>query len=354
MTALQREQLRLLFRIVLVGAAIGAVYGLIVGGSLAPAGQRSRFADAAVGIVNGIAISASIGAIEIFVLRARLLRGFAALPFGVVFVLKVLAYGGIIAAVVAGEPGGHLAALAFGQPERSRPLPARATAITIGFSLAVTAVFVVVMQAAGLVGRRTFRDLVLGRYRTPRRERRFFLFVDVVGSTPIAERLDPLEVHRLLSAVFTALAEPVAECRGEIYQYVGDEMVVTWTEAEGALEARPLRCFFAMSDALTARAAQFRDRFGAEPALRAALHLGEVIAGEVGEQRRAIVFHGDVMNTASRLEHATRETGQRFIVSGDALAVLGRPQGLDYRDLGPLALRGRSEPVHAYGVEPRR
>ena len=226
--------------------------------------------------------------------------------------------------------------------------------MTIGLSLATTLVFVIVLQASGLVGRRTFRDLMLGRYRQPRRERRFFLFVDVVGSTSIAERLGPLEAHNFLSAVFSATAEPIAATRGEIYQYVGDEIVVSWPEEDGRREARPLRCFFLMEEALSVRKANFRERFAAEPGLRAALHLGEVIAGEVGEQRRAIVFHGDVMNTASRLEQATRDLGVRFIASADALASLGPQPDMELKDLGALALRGRKETIRASGIELRR
>ena len=108
-----------------------------------------------------------------------------------------------------------------------------------------------------------------------------------------------------------------------------------------------------MKAALAERAAEFTARFGAEPDLRAALHLGEVIAGEVGEQRRAIVYHGDVMNTAARLEQATRELGARFIASDDAVQALGAQAELDFRDLGALALRGRREPIRAWVVELR-
>jgi len=132
---------------------------------------------------------------------------------------------------------------------------------------------------------------VLGRYRRPRAERRFFLFVDVIGSTAIAERLGPLQAHRFLAAVFSATAEPVAACRGEIYQYVGDEIVVTWTESEGRPEAGPLRCYFLMEKALRDLSAKHSARSSPpNPACAAALHLGEVIAGEVGEVRRAIVL----------------------------------------------------------------
>jgi adenylate cyclase len=74
----------------------------------------------------------------------------------------------------------------------------------------------------------------------------------------------------------------------------------------------------------------------------------------VGEVRRAIVYHGDVMNTASRLEQATRDADVRFIASAAAVDALERQPDLEYRDLGALALRGRKEPIRAWSVELRR
>jgi adenylate cyclase len=348
LTALLRERLKLLARICVVGAAIGAVYGIVFSVTVAARdAELHRLPIGLSGAVTGLVISASIGAIEILLLRAGPLRSLNALPFLVVVLSKSIVYGAIVIVAVTRVPD----AFQLGTAAAASTRTPRALAITVGFSLAVTFVFVTVLQAATLLGRRTFRDLLLGRYRRPRAERRFFLFVDVVGSSAIAERLGPLEAHRFLSAVFAAVAEPIAEARGEIHQYVGDEVVVTWTETDGVLAARPLRCLFAMRAALVARAERFRKRYGAVPALRAALHFGEVIAGEVGDQRRAIVFHGDVMNTAARLEQATRELGLRFIVSRAALDALAPLQGLELTDFGELALRGRAEPVQAYGIQ---
>lgn len=340
--ALRRERLALYLRILAFSAVIGALYGVAI------AREGASGASLVIGMANGVFIAGCIGAIEIFLLREgssmkRLLR----LPFVAVVALKTLTYSAIVAAL----PVAHLSGLLFPEALRASPVDLRTELVTVGFSLAVTLVFVVVLQAAALVGRRTFRDLVLGRYRRPRLERRFFLFVDIVGSTPIAERLGACEAHGFLAQVFSAVSEPIAAHGGEIYQYVGDEIVVTWTEADGLVEARPLRCFFAMQAALGAAAAEFRARFGTEPALRAALHLGEVVAGEIGEQRRAIVFHGDVMNVAARLEHATREFGCQFIVSADAVAALGQVPEFGFSDLGVLALRGRQEPMRAWSIE---
>jgi adenylate cyclase len=190
--------------------------------------------------------------------------------------------------------------------------------LSIVYSLVVTCAFVFVLEVGRIVGARTLRDIVLGRYHRPRTEDRLFLFVDIVGSTAIAERLGPLAMHRFLDRVFVAAADPVADHGGEIHQYVGDEIVVTWPVRDGRVGVRPLACLFALEDALAADAARFQRDFGTVPELRAALHGGPVVTGEVGESKRAIAFHGDVLHAAARLEQATRELGHRFLVSGKA------------------------------------
>ena len=213
-----------------------------------------------------------------------------------------------------------------------------------------TFLLVLLRHAAQIVGERSFRDIVRGRYQRPRAEERFFLFVDVIGSTPVAERMGPLAVHRYLDRVFQVASDPVDAHYGEVHQYVGDEMVVTWTAAEGRSEARPLACLFAIEAALTAQARAFESEFGTVPKIRAALHAGEVVTGEIGGSRRAIVFHGDVMNTTSRIENATPTLGRNFLVSEDALARMDGAGRYAPEDLGPLQLRGRAAAIRVFAV----
>jgi len=348
LSAVTRERLRRFMRIMRMVAVIGASVGAIYGSAMAGPGARSLFVSllisVPIGVIDALLTGSWITGIEMFLLPRASMRWLDALPFAAVFILKTLVYGAIAGAVVAGQPGERLLGVAAAHSARSG-------LIAVCLSLVLVAVFVMTFQAAGLVGYRTFRALLLGKYRRPYGERRFFLFVDVVGSTAIAERLGALQAHRFLAAVFSAVAEPIELCRGEIHQYVGDEIVVTWVEADGVADARALRCWFAMRAALATEASRFVQAFGVRPELRAALHLGEVIAGEVGQVRRAIVFHGDVMNTTARLEQATREVGCFFIASAAALASLAPPPEIRTRDLGALALRGRVEPVHAFCVE---
>ncbi len=347
-SAVTRERLRRFIRIIRVASVIGAGVGAIYAGAIAGPGARSLLASLLIsipiGVIDALLTASWIAGIELFLLPRASMRWLDALPFAAVFILKTLVYGAIAAAVLAGQPGERLLGVV-------NVYNARTGLIAVFLSLVAVAILVMMFQAAGLVGYRTFMALLLGKYRRPYAERRFFLFVDVVGSTAIAERLGALEAHRFLAAVFSAVAEPIEMCRGEIHQYVGDEIVITWVEADGVADARALRCFFAMRAALAADGERFDQRFGVQPSLRAALHLGEVIAGEVGQVRRAIVFHGDVMNTTGRLEQATREVGCLFIASAEALACLVPPPEIRTRDLGALALRGRVEPIHAFCVE---
>jgi len=124
--------------------------------------------------------------------------------------------------------------------------------------------------------------------------------------------------------------------------------VVTWTAAEERDDARPIACLFAIRAALDEAAPKFEREFGRAPGIRAALHAGPVISGEVGGSKRDIVFHGDVMNTASRLEQATRDLDRRFLVSADALSRLAGTERYELEPLGPQALRGRAAPVEVY------
>src|SRR5690348_6240401 len=182
LSALTRVRLARLARILALSGLIGALYGMRTV-------ESSFLIGAAVGAINGALIGGSIAAVEIFALRSEALRRLTALPFALLIALKTLAYGAIAAAIVASHLGERLVGVAPGYAVADMPR-------MVGFSLLVTLLFVIVLQAAGLVGYRTFASLLLGRYRRPRAERRFFLFVDLVGSTALAERVGPLAAHR--------------------------------------------------------------------------------------------------------------------------------------------------------------
>jgi adenylate cyclase len=338
-----RRRLGLLLRLVIIGAAVGGVYGSLV--SLVSRGMVVH--GALIGVINGALISGCIGGLEIFSGRTSLGRRLEEAPFLVTVGLKGMVYGAVITVVVAGEAGGRLLPLHAVPSPFQNPL----APLSLVFSFAVTFLFIFILEVGRLVGGRALRDVVLGRYHRPRVEERFFLFVDVVGSTTLAERLGPTAAHQFLRRVFGLAAGPIEDHEGEIHQYVGDEVVVTWLLDRGRRRGNALACFFGIARALEGAAPTFEQEFGGMPRIRGALHAGAVISGEVGESRRALVFHGDVMNTTARIEQMTRDLGRRYLVSGDALDRLSPVSEYALDDVGLQRVRGREAPVRVFAVE---
>jgi adenylate cyclase len=334
---------------------MGVVFGVSVGAVMLKPPLMGAIFGALSACVDFSLVMAAIGAFEIFVPRTAAGRRLAARPFLFTVMVKAVLYLAVLGVVIGGRIGPTIA-VKFLDPEIARALIAQAEpGFPRGFLIIIAAmvVFLMVMlrNASQMVGERTFREIVYGRYHRPRTEERFFLFIDIVGSTPVAEKLGALAVHRYLNRIFQATSDPVDDHYGEVYQYVGDEIVVTWLVPEGRKGAKPLACFFAIEAVLARAAADFEREFGTVPKLRAALHAGEVVAGEIGASRRAIVFHGDVMNATSRIENLTRTLGHPFLVSEEARSRMDGTDEYAWTDLGLQELRGKQAPVRVYAVK---
>ena len=346
----------LLLRAVGLWAVISIVFGALRGSGSRDAPLLGAIQGAAGNVIDGVIVTGVVGAAEIFLPPTRLGHAMERAPFLLTFAMKLLSYGAVIVLVFGGGLGERLAtagAVALLGSDLATAIHGQITAPTASRMTRVfffLALGIFLLQLSRLVGDRTLRDVLLGRYHRSRTEERFFLFVDIAGSTPLAERIGPDAVHRFLAEVFRLASDPIDDHRGDVYQYVGDEIVITWTVANGRDGARPVACFFAIERALEQAAPHFERAFGALPHLRAALHAGPVITGEVGGSRRAIVYHGDVMNTTSRIEQATRDLERQFLVSGDALERLKGVDAYTLEDLGPQHLRGRAAAVRVYAV----
>ena len=214
--------------------------------------------------------------------------------------------------------------------------------------VAVTIQFV--LQMNRIVGANVLRYFVAGVYHRPKPEDRIFLFLDLVGSTQLAERLGSTRYFELLRRFVDDLTEPVLEAGGEIYQYAGDEVVITWRIEAGVRAANCIRCFFGIRAAVIRHAARYERDFGVVPRFRGGLHGGTVTAGELGDLRQQIVFVGDILNTAARLAEYAKRAGLELVVSDSLLKRLELPRKIAATRCGKLTLRGKEEPVTAYSL----
>ncbi len=163
-----------------------------------------------------------------------------------------------------------------------------------------------VVEMGRLLGFSTLKNLLVGRYARPRREQKAFLLIDMKDSTGLAERLGAIRFHELLNAFFRDVADAALESDAEIHKYVGDEAILTWPAGPALREGDCLTCPFLARDFILRNAARYRDRFGVVPEFRAALHFGEIVAGEIGDLRREIAYVGDTLNVAARLLDASK------------------------------------------------
>jgi adenylate cyclase len=203
-----------------------------------------------------------------------------------------------------------------------------------------------------LLGGGVLGGLLTGRYHHPRREDRIFLFADLQRSTGIAERLGELRYHAFLNRVFVDAARPVEEHNGLVYQYVGDQMVVTWPLERGVADWNCLHCARAINNTLLEARDRYENDFGATPRFRFAVHCGPVVAGELGGSRREIVFSGDTLNTAARIEAVAKQVEQEFVVSEEILRRAPLPDGLTAESLGVHRLPGKERPLELFALHP--
>jgi adenylate cyclase len=220
----------------------------------------------------------------------------------------------------------------------------------VPFFLLFTFLILFVLQMNRMIGTNVLGYFVAGVYHRPKQEERIFLFLDLEGSTRLAERIGSAAYYELLRRFVADLSDPILECEGEIYQYAGDEVVITWRHDRGVRAANCLRCFFLIRDAIERSAASYLREFGEVPTFRGGLHGGTVVAGELGELRQEIVFVGDILNTAARLEEYARLHRLDLVVSGALLERLELRPGLRAELREELTPRGKHEKVAVYSV----
>ena len=214
--------------------------------------------------------------------------------------------------------------------------------------VALTMQFVVQMNR--IIGANVLGYFMAGVYHRPTAEERIFLFLDLEGSTQLAERLGSGRYFELLRRCMDDLTDPILQTEGEIYQYAGDEVVITWPMETGVRAANCLRCYFGVRQAIERGASEYDRDFGAVPRFRGGLHGGTVTAGEIGDVRKQIVFVGDILNTAARLEEHAKRAGLDLVASQALLDRVQLPWGIEAGHCGELALRGKESRVVAYSL----
>jgi adenylate cyclase len=194
-------------------------------------------------------------------------------------------------------------------------------------------------------------NYVLGRYHRPREVDRIFCFIDLKDSTSIAEKLGHLQFAMFLRDYYSDISGALRRTAAQIYQYVGDEIVLSWSFPDGLKNNNLIHCVFDMKNILKSIREKYVNKYAVYPEFRAGLHGGKVIVTWVGELKKEIVYIGDTVNTASRIQEDCKRLEKEFLVSEDILKhieSLGAAKATFVEETIP---RGRVKPVKLYSIE---
>lgn len=194
-----------------------------------------------------------------------------------------------------------------------------------------------------------FLDIITGKYMQPKIEKRIIMFMDLKDSTPIAEKLGHVENFKFIRDFIFHVSVAMIEHDGRIYQYVGDEVVVSWLYDKKNIK----KCMASIIEArknLQKHGDHFRRQYDIMPEFRVGIHMGDVTVGEIGVIKKDLAMSGDTMNTTARIRNACNELNQKFIMSKDFM------ENTDLREwqgesLGIVDLKGKATGIELFSLK---
>ncbi len=221
--------------------------------------------------------------------------------------------------------------------------------VTLAFMAVNSLVFHFILQMNRLLGPGVLMEYVSGKYFSPVEEERIFMFLDLKSSTSIAEQLGHSSYSKLIQDCFSIVSTPAQRSKARIYQYVGDEVVLTWKFCSQAT-FDCIDFFFQFQRLLNDQSEYFMKRYEVVPEFKAGAHYGKVMATQVGELKSEIAYHGDVLNAAARIQGMCNEFGESLLISERLLKQIELPEMYNSNYLGNLTLKGKQQRIKVHSI----
>ncbi|MFT4204735.1 MAG: adenylate/guanylate cyclase domain-containing protein [Chitinophagaceae bacterium] len=165
------------------------------------------------------------------------------------------------------------------------------------------------------LGRNYFVNTIINTYHTPKEEHRVFMFLDMEDSTRTVEQMGHLNFSKYIQDCFYDLSDIVLRHGGDIYQFVGDEAVITWKPYKGFEYENCIKMYYDYMDFLDRKSYYYLTKYGYKPLFKCAIHSGRVSTALVGDYKKEIAYHGDVLNLCARLQSVCKQNNSYILVS---------------------------------------
>lgn len=321
--------------VLVAGAIIGALYGLMMNEIL----DRNWGLKAPIrGAVRGMVVASVAVVLEVWIGNSAIGRWQRSLKFRRGVALRVIITCLIIYVALASS---HL--FLIGDREVYLQWIQNGFAPDFLFALGAGVVIQVMLQARRLIGGRTLTYFLLGRYSRPTEERRIFVLADLKDSTAITEKLGDQKALELITGVFLDIDAAIKRNRGVIHNYVGDEIIMSWLDRGPDGNMPLLQCIDEIFQTLSLRQAHYLEKFGVAPTLRLGIAGGPVAVGECGWEKRQVVYIGDTINKAKRMQEACKRHDLSVILDAQTARGITMPMGIGIAAVEEATLRGRAE-----------
>src|SRR5213595_1792049 len=212
-------------------------------------------------VLMGLPLGVMFGLLELFVFPKAETR-FRQWSFTKILIFKTLLYTAVIYVVTVALA--TISGLHEGRQWSELPilLASPGLLILVAYSLVIYGLLLFFLQINNLLGEGILWKFIRGKYHKPREEERIFMFLDMKSSSTIAEQLGHVRFYTLLNELFHEISQPVLQTKAEIYQYIGDEVVLTWEIEHGLENSNCLKAFFMFQENLHRNSVNYIKEFG--------------------------------------------------------------------------------------------
>lgn len=189
-----------------------------------------------------------------------------------------------------------------------------------------------------------------GKYHDSKEETRVFMFLDMKGSTAIAEQMGHQKYFRFLNKYYRDMTKAIVDSEAEIYQYIGDEIVLSWLSEDGVNNNNCIACFYRVKEAIYKKHDSYKNTFGEIPEFKAGIHIGKVTRGEVGVLKKELLFTGDPLNVTARIQAMCNELESELLISSELLDQLQLDTSMQVNSKGSYSLRGRDKLIELFSI----
>lgn len=223
--------------------------------------------------------------------------------------------------------------------------------LIVGYFMLSSLFFTLLRIMSERFGNDKLLNMLFGKYRLPVEEDKIFMFLDLKSSTTIAEKLGHLKYSQLIQDCFYDLNRILGKYGAEVYQYVGDEAVISWDFKKGLKRRRCVNIYFDYDRLLSRRGRYYQKRYGLIPVFKAGVHGGTLIVTEVGSIKKELAYHGDVINTTARIQGECNKYNESLLISEDLLSQMILKPYYKVERIGDIPLRGKQELTNIYSIQ---